>query len=203
MGNQHIRMPQQQRSIDKRNRIIDAGYQLFCEKGYYKTNTAEIAKLAGVSTGILYNYFKDKKDIFMYVIEVYEDNIAMPIYNMIRLMPTPINQENAIRQTIFALVETHFAKKSVHEGMYALSHSDQDIKILFYHVQSKIANQIVELMEEMGIHTTNAFEKAHIIMNMIENISFEFVYQHHEYLNYDAMVDIAVKTIIGMLHEVS
>ena len=42
---------------------LHTGHILFCEKGYYRTNTAEIAKAAGVSTGIVYSYFHDKKDI--------------------------------------------------------------------------------------------------------------------------------------------
>ena len=49
-----VRQPRQERSIEKKNKIIEAGYQLFSEVGYYGTNTAEIAKRAGVSTGIVY-----------------------------------------------------------------------------------------------------------------------------------------------------
>ena len=45
------RIPVQKRSIEKRKRILEAGFQLFCEKGYYKTNTIEIARHAKVSTG--------------------------------------------------------------------------------------------------------------------------------------------------------
>ena len=48
-----IREPRQKRSIEKKRKIVMAGFQLFCEKGYYNTNTAEIAKYAGVSTGIV------------------------------------------------------------------------------------------------------------------------------------------------------
>ena len=68
MKNQ-IRQPKQSRSVETKNRIITAGYQLFSEVGYYGTNTAEIAKKAGVSTGIVYGYFKDKKDIKTHHIE--------------------------------------------------------------------------------------------------------------------------------------
>ena len=56
------RIPVQKRSIEKRKRILEAGFQLFCEKGYYKTNTIEIARHAKVSTGTVYSYFKDKKE---------------------------------------------------------------------------------------------------------------------------------------------
>ena len=52
-----IREPRQERSIEKKNKIIRAGYELFSEVGYYNTNTAEIARRAGVSTGIVYGYF--------------------------------------------------------------------------------------------------------------------------------------------------
>ncbi len=199
MGSKNIRTPQQQRSIDKRNRIIEAGYQLFCEKGYYNTNTAEIAKLAGVSTGILYNYFKDKKDIFLYVIESIEYNTAMPIYDMIRHMSPSADLDAVIREVIKAVVQTYAAKKSVQEVMYALSRTDPDIKEIFYQIQAKTASQMVELLKEMGVTTSNAYEKSHIIIYIIQNISLEFVYKHHDYLNHEAMIDVAVKTIKSML----
>ena len=46
------RVPTQKRSIEKRQKIVKAGFDLFCEKGYYKTNTAEIAKYANLYRGI-------------------------------------------------------------------------------------------------------------------------------------------------------
>ena len=60
MSDNEIREPVQKRSIEKKEKIIKAGFDLICEKGYYNTNTAEIAKKAGVSTGIVYQYFKDR-----------------------------------------------------------------------------------------------------------------------------------------------
>ena len=65
MGEYEVRNPIQKRSIEKKEKIIEAGFELICEKGYYNTNTVEIAKKAGVSTGIVYQYFNDKHDIFI------------------------------------------------------------------------------------------------------------------------------------------
>lgn len=42
-------------SLEKKEKIIKAGFNLMCKKGYYNTNTVEIAKFAGVSTGIVYH----------------------------------------------------------------------------------------------------------------------------------------------------
>ncbi|HWT75236.1 MAG TPA: TetR/AcrR family transcriptional regulator [Mobilitalea sp.] len=199
MGNQQIRTPQQQRSIEKRSKIIEAGYQLFCEKGYHHTNTAEIAKLAGVSTGIVYSYFKDKKDIFMYVIEAYENSVAAPVYEIMKSIDKPIDLAKVIRQMIVKLTESHTLVKSVHEEMQALAHTDKEIGELFYKFQSSMAANLVDLMNQFDIHPTNAYEKAHLIIDIIENLSHEMMYQQHEYLNYEVMTDVAVNAIVDML----
>lgn len=76
-----IRQPIKRTSIEKKQKIINAGLQVFSEKGYYNTTTAEIAQIAGVSTGIVYNYFKDKKDILLQALQVCFENTFKPILN--------------------------------------------------------------------------------------------------------------------------
>ena len=44
MSSNEIREPIQKRSIEKKEKIIEAGFELICKKGYYNTNTAEIAR---------------------------------------------------------------------------------------------------------------------------------------------------------------
>ena len=65
--------------LEKKEKLIDAGWKLISENGYYNTNTAEIAKKAGVSTGIVYQYFKDKHDILMDALDKYMDDIFFPM----------------------------------------------------------------------------------------------------------------------------
>ncbi len=201
MGNQQIRTPQQQRSIEKRNKIIEAGYQLFCEKGYHHTNTAEIAKFAGVSTGIVYNYFRDKKDIFLEVIKKYESNITSPMYETIQKLEQPLDLPRVIKGIILNLAKSHTMNKMVHEEMLALAHADQEISELFCRSQANIAANLVELIGRFDIHPSNAYEKAHLICSMVENLSHEMAYHQHEYLDYNVMVDVTVNAIIDMLKD--
>jgi TetR/AcrR family fatty acid metabolism transcriptional regulator len=49
---------------DKRMIILKAAKQLFAEKGYDKATVIEIANLANVAEGTVYEYFKNKKDLF-------------------------------------------------------------------------------------------------------------------------------------------
>ena len=76
---ENIREPKQKRAIEKKEKIIKAGFNLICKNGYHNINTAEIAQEAGVSTGIVYQYFKDKYDIFIEGLEKYGDDIFFPM----------------------------------------------------------------------------------------------------------------------------
>ena len=102
-----IRVPIQKRSIEKRNRIIEKGFELLCENGYYNTNTTDIAKYANVSTGIIYQYFNDKKEIFIEGIKNYSNNIMYPMLNIFE--ETKITKNNL--ETILNNIIDKYIKK--------------------------------------------------------------------------------------------
>jgi AcrR family transcriptional regulator len=49
----------------RRNQILDAAATVFAEKGFHPTTTKEIAEMAGVSEGTIYNYFTSKSDLLI------------------------------------------------------------------------------------------------------------------------------------------
>lgn len=54
---------------DKRQRILEACILEFADKGYEKASTNAIVKDAKISKGILFHYFGNKKNLFLYVVE--------------------------------------------------------------------------------------------------------------------------------------
>ena len=50
---------------EKRRRIIESAAQLFRERGFEETTTAEISAAAGVGTGTLYLYIDSKEDLLV------------------------------------------------------------------------------------------------------------------------------------------
>ena len=54
-----VRIPKQHRSVQTKNRIVKAGFQLFSRKGIHGTTSKEIADKAGVAIGSFYAYFKN------------------------------------------------------------------------------------------------------------------------------------------------
>ena len=48
---------------EKQSNILNAALELFSNQGYAATATSQIAKKAGISKGLAYNYFESKQDI--------------------------------------------------------------------------------------------------------------------------------------------
>ena len=53
----------QPRAMETREKLLKSALELYTEKGYHTTTVDEIAKNAGLSTGVAYRYFKNKKDL--------------------------------------------------------------------------------------------------------------------------------------------
>ena len=123
MSENEIREPIQKRSIETKDKIIEAGFELICNDGYYKTNTAKIAKKAGVSTGIVYQYFKDKRDIFLSSLEKYADDIFYPMLKMPNLSFDKSELSNVIRGMIDRYISNHKLSAIAHEEITAMAHN--------------------------------------------------------------------------------
>jgi AcrR family transcriptional regulator len=52
----------------KKALILEAATRIFAEKGYQYATISDIAKAAGISTGLIYSYFKNKLDVLLSII---------------------------------------------------------------------------------------------------------------------------------------
>jgi AcrR family transcriptional regulator len=57
----------EEKKLDKRERIRAAAWELFTRRGYEGTTTKQVAERAGIATGTLFLYAKDKRDLLMLV----------------------------------------------------------------------------------------------------------------------------------------
>lgn len=194
------RMPTQKRSIEKRNRIIEKGFALMCEKGYYNVSTPDIAEAAEVSTGIIYQYFNDKKDIFIEGVKNYSNSIMFPMHLVLENEDLKINNiETVIKRMIEAYIKSHTISKKAHEELMAMSHLDEDVANIFKNSELELTNKIVSIIKNNNIKIKNPIEKIHIAIGIIENLCHELVYHKHKDLDYDVMQNEVVKIITNIL----
>ncbi|CAM3827823.1 TetR/AcrR family transcriptional regulator [Mesobacillus zeae] len=72
-------------SIDseKQERIIGAAVKEFALKGYEKASTNVIVKEAGIAKGLLFHYFNNKKDLYLFLYDRFSDILIAEFYGKI------------------------------------------------------------------------------------------------------------------------
>ena len=58
---------------DKKNAILMAAVKVLTTKGYYSSTMDDIVEQADISKGAIYHYFSSKKDVYLAVIDMWED----------------------------------------------------------------------------------------------------------------------------------
>lgn len=184
-----IREPQQKRSIEKKKRITEAGIDLICKNGYHNTTTADIAKAAHVSTGIVYSYFKDKNDILIYGLETLCTQIQEHLLNSLK----PMHCENTsdfiqnLNQLMDTFVAYHVQFRKPHQELLALASTNPDVDKIVRQFENTIILKLTEAWLDEGITSPHLAEKIHIIYNMVESYCHEIVFNKNDTLDYDAV----------------
>lgn len=191
----NIREPKQQRAIEKKEKIIESGFNLICENGYYNTNTAEIAKAAGVSTGIVYQYFKDKYDILIEGLEKYGDDIFFPMLKTKDIKFEKKDFENLLKKMINHYISNHKVSNVAHEEIMSMVHSDKRVAEYYYKRELKMTNSLKNILLDNGFNKKDLTEKVHVMMGLIDNLCHEVTYHKHSDMNYDIMTALVIENI--------
>lgn len=88
---------------EKQDRIINAAIHEFAQKGFDQASTNEIVKEAEISKGLLFHYFGNKKQMYMFIFDYCCDLITDEFYKKINLQ----NQDffNRIREGVMVKME--------------------------------------------------------------------------------------------------
>ena len=59
---------------NKKNVILNAAVKVLTNKGYYSSTMDDIVKESKMSKGAIYHYYSSKKDVYLAVIEMWEEH---------------------------------------------------------------------------------------------------------------------------------
>lgn len=68
---------------DKQHKIIDASIKEFSKYSFYDASINRIIKEGSISRGSFYQYFKNKEDLFIYILDLYKYKVFKSITNNI------------------------------------------------------------------------------------------------------------------------
>lgn len=194
-----VREPIKKSSIEKKNRIIKMGFELMCDKGYYNVTCVDIARYAGVSTGIIYQYFNDKRDIFLAGVRNYSNSVMFPMNEVLDTVCFDVSKlDDLISLMIDRFTLSHTMSKSAHAQLSAMSCLDNDVANVFHEKEMIMTDKIVSILENNNIKIDNSREKIHIIIGLIDNFCHEVVYHKHDDLDYDLMKKEVVSLCVSI-----
>jgi AcrR family transcriptional regulator len=94
------RQPAGRKSQQRVKEILQAGRDVFSEKGYERATTAEIAQRLGISEATVFSYFRGKRELCARVIGDWYDEIIAAI-------ETGLPRDGSVRQQFAFIVRTH------------------------------------------------------------------------------------------------
>ncbi|ALP93380.1 MULTISPECIES: TetR/AcrR family transcriptional regulator [Intestinimonas] len=193
------RVPTQKRSIEKRQKIVKAGFDLFCEKGYYKTNTAEIAKYAGVSTGALYSYFEDKRQIFIEAFQQHLDAISSELLQQLISLPEVLELSTFIEKWIEGYINLYAKSNHALVQLRLVIVDDKEINHHFSALENTYFSNIADILKTRGIICADLFEKVYISCILIDSLRQEKTSFSHNGLDFEIIKKQVKQSIFQML----
>lgn len=175
-----IREPIQKRSIEKKTKIIKAGLDLFCKKGFYNTNTVEIAKTAGVSTGTVYSYFKNKEDIYVASFEYFLDSYLRPLLNELETLPRPIDTQALIDKCIDLFINLYVNSKQTVNELGLMQQSNPEIMQHFAAYEDMILSALVKTFDNPNFTKKYLSEKMYLLYTMADILGQEHAFHYHK-----------------------
>ena len=107
------RMPRQARALHTVDVILTAAAQVLVERGYAKTSTNHVAKIAGVSIGSLYQYFRNKDELILAVVDRHASSI-LDLLQSTMADYADADLDVAVRQFVKAMVAVHQLNPQLH-----------------------------------------------------------------------------------------
>ncbi len=89
----------------RRNQLTRAAYKVVSRKGYYNFTVRDIAKEAGLSTGLVHYYFKNKDDLLVSVLRVMNENLSYYLAKALEQTDDPKEKLIIFMDEAFKLVE--------------------------------------------------------------------------------------------------
>lgn len=105
-------MKRKEQLIQRRWDILTVSLNLFITKGYYGTSTREIAQIAGISSGLMFHYFKNKENLYHSLIEIGTEKM---IFDLKKGVENPKMYLETVVKTILEQLQSNdfFAKMFV------------------------------------------------------------------------------------------
>jgi AcrR family transcriptional regulator len=165
--NWKARTPKQDRGIKTKEKIVKAAMKVFSSRGFYETNSKLIAAEAGVAAGCFYSYFKDKKDVFIEALKIYNQQFNDKVNENLEIASQKISVDKRefLRTIIYSVLDAHSTYSGFYKELWALRFSDPDVmNIMDFQTHYSIKNIQDYLQVKISDITLTDLEAASVLI---------------------------------------
>jgi len=163
---------------NRKRQIREAASRVFLEKGYQKARIKDITEAAGVSTGTFYIYYRDKKEVFIEVIDELIRSMVGPAEEVIRKGGDLIREATSI--AVFYIQNYEYFSGIINQlrGMMAAEDPMARDKFVSLHYQlaEPIERSVRQAIEEGLIREVDPELLAHALMGIVEFLSIHLTF---------------------------
>lgn len=175
---------------ERKEQILQTGLRLFAENGYEATSISKIAKEAGVSKGLMYNYFASKEALM-------EEIIFLAIKKMAGVFKAVEEQEDPQEtvKTMFYLIRDSLKEELVFWKLYirfgAQLYEKKELMDRLYHEMQGWIEKTNLLMEKLGFK--NPAMETFRLSATIDGMTADYIAMTEHY-PLDDMIEYLVET---------
>ncbi len=144
---------------ERKDSILKCAKKLFSEHGYYQTHISDIIREAKIARGTVYQYFENKDDIFITLVDTfYEKWKTMVSFEIARIDYNTISAKDyfrhRIRQTlIFLSKDVHLCNIALRVGLGLPDNVSQTIRLFENRIVGIIADDLRLGQQQNNVRT--------------------------------------------------
>lgn len=163
---------------ERKNLIQETALELFATKGFHSTSISMIAKKAGISKGLLYNYYESKEDLLK--------EIMISGFQQILDMMDPNQDGELTKDELESMIKDSFRIVEEHSNFWSLYFAVLPQKDVFVIIKDQF-NKMYEFMYGL---MTDYFRKrnvddpeaeAIILGSLLDGIFINYIFNKNEY----------------------
>jgi len=147
---------------EKKEKILSHALQLFAENGFNATSTSKIAKLAGVSEGLIFRHFSNKEGLLLAIMELGNEKAA-DLFSVIHASDDPKSQLKAVLSIPFEIEPTEYAFWKL---MYSLKWQAKEYDAS---MSSELKKVITNIFKKLNYK--NSEEEAELLLMLFDGIA--------------------------------
>ena len=155
-----------------REKILNAAISLFSSIGYFSTSVSKIAQKAGVSKGLLYNYFESKDHLLLAIVEK-TMNLLDDVFRTGKKDLTANEELIIVIEKMFGIIENHtgFLRMLIPLSMQIKEFDF--INDMIYKKYDEYVKKIEILLKKLDYQ--NPEEEARLLLATLDGVMYQYL----------------------------